>query len=151
MEHRIAAGALIEHEGRLLLVRCCEPNEYDFWVAPGGGVQGAEDLHAAVVREVREECGLVVEVGPLAYIEDLLSPGQRHCKLWFAARVLGGELSTTHEEALKEHIVEVAWLDSEALRNRRVFPPVLLDRYWEDRTTGFAFPRYLGVREMLFP
>ncbi len=151
MEHRIAVGALIEHEGRLLLVRCCKPNEYDFWVAPGGGVQGTEDLRAAVVREVREECGLVVEVGPLAYIEDLLGPGKRHCKLWFAARALGGELSTTHEEALKEHIIEAAWLDQEALRYRMVYPPVLLDRYWEDRTTGFAFPYYLGVREMRFP
>lgn len=60
MNHRISAGARVENNGRLLLVRHRKQAAYDFWVAPGGGVQGAESLLAAAEREIREETGLVV-------------------------------------------------------------------------------------------
>lgn len=52
MNHRIAAGAIVEHDGRLVLVRHIRTGRYDFWVAPGGGVYSAETLNDAVVREV---------------------------------------------------------------------------------------------------
>ena len=41
--------------------------EYDFWVAPGGGAEGTEDLLATAKREVFEESGLHVEPLQLEY------------------------------------------------------------------------------------
>ena len=70
MRHRIAAGALVVEGDRLLLVHHRRPGAYDFWVAPGGGVSGAEELPHAAAREVVEETGLQVEVAALAYVED---------------------------------------------------------------------------------
>ena len=61
MKHRIAAGVIVEDEGRILLVRHSKPGVYDFWVTPGGGAEGTEDLLATAKREVFEECGLLVE------------------------------------------------------------------------------------------
>jgi len=77
MNHRIAAGALVVHDDRVLLVRHYKPGAYDFWVAPGGGAEGGEDLHAALRRAVKEESGLVVEPERIAYIEELLTPDTR--------------------------------------------------------------------------
>lgn len=77
----------MEQEGSVLLVRSVLPERYDFWVAPGGGVQGAEDLATAARREAREETGLHVSIDRLLYIEELLQPGLRTCKFWFAGRV----------------------------------------------------------------
>lgn len=77
MKHRIAAGALVEHEGRILLVRHRKEGAYDFWVAPGGGAEGTEDLRDTVRREVKEECGLEVEPGAVAYFEEFYSPDTR--------------------------------------------------------------------------
>lgn len=68
LQHRIAAGVLLEHEGRILLMRHRREGVYDFWVAPGGGVEGLEDLRAAARREVKEECGLDVEPTRIAYV-----------------------------------------------------------------------------------
>jgi 8-oxo-dGTP diphosphatase len=148
MKHRISAGVLVSQGERILLVRHVLPGKYDFWVAPGGGVEGREDLRDAARREAREECGLEVEPGPLAYVEELVDSKMRICKMWFAARLLSGSLTTTHSEAVREHIVEAAFLSRADLVGRTVFPPVLLDEYWRERASGFVTPRYLGVREM---
>ena len=34
------------------------------------------------------------------------------------------------------------------LRGKLVFPVVLNEQYWVDKSSGFATTRYLGVREM---
>ena len=77
MKHRIAAGVIVEEECRILLVRHMKPGAYDFWVAPGGGAEGTEDLIAAAKREVYEEAGLHIEPMRIAYIEELSTPHTR--------------------------------------------------------------------------
>lgn len=79
MRHRISAGMIIERAGRVLLVRHTKPRTYDFWVAPGGGVEGTESLREAACREVREEVGLLAQCTSLAYIEELTTPEVRTC------------------------------------------------------------------------
>jgi ADP-ribose pyrophosphatase YjhB (NUDIX family) len=63
MRQRLSAGVIVEHNDRILLVRHVRPGIYDFWVAPGGGVQGTETLSAAAEREACEESGLTVGTG----------------------------------------------------------------------------------------
>ena len=53
MRHRISAGVIVDVDDRILLVRHLKPTVYDFWVPPGGGVEGTEDLRATVQREAR--------------------------------------------------------------------------------------------------
>lgn len=150
MKHRIAAGMLVEHEGRLLMVRHCKPGVYDFWVAPGGGAELGEDLLDTARREVREESGLEAEPLQLAYVEEFFNPTMRECKLWFIGRLTGGALSTQQAEAQCEHIVEAAWLHPSEFTGRIVFPSVLIEQYWQEKLGGFVTPRYLGLREMAF-
>ena len=148
MRHRIAAGVLIEHEGQILLVRHHKPGIYDFWVAPGGGAEGNEDLRDAARREVREECGLVVEPLEIAYVEELIIGDCRECKFWFTGRLISGALNTGSAAASSEHIVDAAFLSRAAFSGRTIYPSVLADEYWRDRESGFAYPRYLGVRDI---
>ena len=91
VKHRIAAGVLVVHEERVLLVRHRREGAYDFWVAPGGGAEPGEDLLAAARREAREETGIRVEPLRIAYIEDLVSDHIRELKVWFFARYVAGE------------------------------------------------------------
>ena len=150
MKHRISAGVILEHQSRLLLVRHVLPGRYDFWVAPGGGVQGEEELSAAAVREVWEESGLLVEAGRLAYIEELVEPDLRVCKFWFLGSLLGGQLSTAAPAAKAEHITEAAWLTRQELEGRTVFPPVIRAEYWIHREERYNSPRHLALRRMDF-
>ena len=150
MNHRISAGAFVEHEDRVLLVRHRKEDKYDFWVAPGGGIQGTESLEAAAEREVREETGLNVVAQRVVYVEEFYSPDTRHCKFWFIAKLVGGSLSVEAPEALNEHIVEAAWQTQDDVRSMQVFPEVLHARYWQDRLNGFPGLHHLRLRKMAF-
>jgi 8-oxo-dGTP diphosphatase len=150
MQHRISAGIIVEHQNRILVVRHVRPGRYDFWVAPGGGVQESEELSTAAEREAREESGLEVKAGKILYIEELIQPGTRHCKFWFRGHLIGGELSTEAPEAKAEYITEAAWLTRDEIRGKVVFPPVLESRFWDEREQEVVGPVHLGLRHMEF-
>lgn len=61
----VAACALVEREGRLLLVRRAREPELGKWDIPGGFIDEGELPEDAVRRELREETGLEIAVGEL--------------------------------------------------------------------------------------
>ena len=148
--HRISAGAIVEREGRLILVRSVIPERYDFWVSPGGGVKEGESLEEAAAREVWEEVGLRANVGKLLYIEEFANPDCRFIKFWFAAEVTSGEISVAHPEAKAENIIEAAWLTPAELKHKVVFPGLLRSRYAEDKASGFNAVVRLPLTQMEF-
>ena len=59
----VAAGVLFfDDAGRILLV---QPTYKEYWDIPGGYVETGESPAQAAAREVREELGIEVAVGPL--------------------------------------------------------------------------------------
>lgn len=62
-------GVVIEGDAVLLVQRAFPPRQGE-WSLPGGRLELGESLTAAVAREVREETGLEVEVGPVVEVFD---------------------------------------------------------------------------------
>lgn len=69
----VGVGALILREKSVLLVRRGKEPAYGLWSLPGGAVELGETLTAAVQREIAEECGLDIEVGPPVAVLDSLT------------------------------------------------------------------------------
>jgi ADP-ribose pyrophosphatase YjhB (NUDIX family) len=93
-EPKLAVGALVEQEGRALLVRRAFPPKIGFWCLPAGYVEYDEGPVAAAIREVREETGLIVQVTSLlaAYHITTDPRGMAVILIYRATRV-GGELA----------------------------------------------------------
>ena len=68
----VGVGAVVLDGTRVLLVkRAHEPLKGE-WSLPGGAVELGETLEKAIVREVREETGLDVDLGPMVDVLDRL-------------------------------------------------------------------------------
>lgn len=57
---RVGVGAVVVHDGRVLLIRRGKDPLRGRWVVPGGTVELGETLEEALVREVQEETGVTV-------------------------------------------------------------------------------------------
>lgn len=68
METRVAAYAVVERRGRMLLTHWRRGHLHG-WTLPGGGLEAGEDPRDAVVREVFEETGLEARVGKLIGVD----------------------------------------------------------------------------------
>jgi 8-oxo-dGTP diphosphatase len=66
----VAVGAVIFDGRRVLLVQRGQEPLRGAWSLPGGAVEIGETLDAALAREVLEETGLSVEVGPVVDVLD---------------------------------------------------------------------------------
>jgi 8-oxo-dGTP diphosphatase len=66
----VGVGAIVVDDGRVLLVRRANEPLKGEWSIPGGAVECGETLDAAIAREVREETGLAVDVGPVVEVLD---------------------------------------------------------------------------------
>ena len=94
IDPKVAVGAFVfDREGRVLLIERGSPPGVGLWTVPGGKLEPGETLAQAVAREVREETGLVVEVGALACVVEHMSEGYHYVILDYLARPIGGELA----------------------------------------------------------
>ena len=69
-----AAAVITDSGGRVLLV---DPNYRDHWLLPGGAADENEPPEAACAREINEELGLDLPVGPLLVVGWLPARGER--------------------------------------------------------------------------
>lgn len=69
---RVAVGAVVFHDERVLLVRRGRPPAECIWAIPGGNVQLGESLQQAAEREILEETGICIRAGAPVFVFDLL-------------------------------------------------------------------------------
>jgi ADP-ribose pyrophosphatase YjhB (NUDIX family) len=121
--HRIAAGAILIHEGKILLVRY--PGKVSsYLVAPGGAIQDGESLSHAAEREVKEETSVDCKTRIPIMMENIRAREYQMLKVWYLSDYISGSPVMT-EEARKEGIIQVAWFRDDELSSEIVFPEII--------------------------
>ena len=115
----MGVGAVIvdhrHNDNSVLLIRRGQPPLLGEWSLPGGVLECGEALREAVVREAREETGLVVETGEmLGVYERVIRDDERRVRyhyvlLDFLCRVVGGDLKAGSDAA------DVRWFKRDEL------------------------------------
>ena len=118
----VGVGAVILHNGKVVLVkRRFEPLAGQ-WSLPGGRLELGETLEAGLAREMLEETGLAVQVGPVVDVFDriLLDPERKvryhYVLVDYLCRPVGGALSHGSDVAAAEFV------DPADLNNYRLTP-----------------------------
>ncbi|MDH6705322.1 ADP-ribose pyrophosphatase YjhB (NUDIX family) [Kitasatospora sp. MAA19] len=118
-------AVVTDTEGQLLLIH---KTDNDLWALPGGGHDIGESVADTVVREVREETGIDVEVASVVGL--YTDPGhvmayddgevRQQFSICFRARPVGGALRTSSESK------EVRWVNPADLDDLDIHPSMRL-------------------------
>jgi 8-oxo-dGTP diphosphatase len=96
---------LVDADGRVLLARHTYRRRAP-WALPGGWVKRGEDPSETIVREIREETGLVAEVlAPLTIQRET----PRHLTVVYAARLVAGTFRPSAEVSEVRFVSPGAW------------------------------------------
>lgn len=148
MRYGISAGGIVVRDQRVLLVhhRGAENGGvFDFWVAPGGALEGSESILDCARRETFEETGLSVEPLRIVYVQEFAEPDYHFCKFWILCREIGGTLTLASENPAEHHVVDTRFFTREDMTGLTIYPEMLKDLFWEDVRTDFPTMRYLGL------
>lgn len=103
-------GVLAQADAFLMIRRADGVPKGGTWCFPGGHIEAGETARVAIVREIAEELGLLVE--PLDRVGSVQVPDSRHIlAIWRVGRI-GGEIRPDVRE-----IAEVRWLTPAEIRN----------------------------------
>ena len=101
----VGVGAVIVHEDRVVLVKRRFEPLAGRWSIPGGAVETGETLEACLVREMAEETGFQVEVGPVIEVFDRITHDETGRVVYhfvlidYLCRPIGGELQAGSDVA----------------------------------------------------
>jgi len=117
----VGVGAVVVEEGRVLLVRRGSEPLKGKWSLPGGLLELGESLTGGVVRELREETGLIVEPVELIELLDRIQrQGERvryHYVLAdYLCRVTGGSLQAASDADAVRWVERAEWNSHSALQ-----------------------------------
>jgi mutator protein MutT len=118
----VGVGAVVLRAGQVLLERRGQPPAQGSWSLPGGLVDVGERLEEAVRREVREECAIEVEVGPLLGVfEPIVEDDDGRIRyhyvvLDYLARYVSGDLTIGDDAA------ELRWVAFSELEEYPLLP-----------------------------
>jgi len=116
----IGVGAVIVDAGRVLLIRRGTEPLKGYWSLPGGLLELGETLIDGVIREVREETGLIVESLELVDLVDRIhAEGEliryHYVVADYLCRVMGGDLQAASDAEAVQWIERAEWQGSDFL------------------------------------
>jgi ADP-ribose pyrophosphatase YjhB (NUDIX family) len=106
-EYLVVVGAVVEKDGKIVLVQERKPKAYGLWNTPAGWLNKGENAVEGAKREVKEETGFDIEISNLlgVYIgKSLIVENKIVTKIVFIGSVVGGELKFPENE-----ILDVKW------------------------------------------
>jgi ADP-ribose pyrophosphatase YjhB (NUDIX family) len=101
-------GAIVfDADGRVLLIRRGRPPAAGQWSLPGGKQEVGETLAQTCRREVVEETGLTISVGPIVAVVERIREGFHYVIIDFLAAVLN---SDTASLIAADDVIDARWV-----------------------------------------
>lgn len=120
-----AVGAVVVHDGAVLLVRRGRAPSRGVWAVPGGRIELGETLAEAAEREVREETGIRVRAGePVWSFDSVVRDAEGRVAFHYVIVDLLADY-VAGEPRAGDDALEARWSRPEDLPGMTVSPPTL--------------------------
>lgn len=147
MTIRVTTAAIIEADGKFLIVEEIDPIKGRVYNQPAGHVEKHESILEAVVREVQEETGYIFQPESLIGIYHLHANDHDATYLRFCFS--GSIVSQSSESNLDPDILAVHWFSHEQIRHCRAqhrssLVLTAIDDYLQGKRYPLAMLNYIG-------
>jgi len=103
-------GVVVRKDDAVLLIRRGNPPRRGDWGIPGGAVELGETWRAAATREMREECGIEIELGDVIDAIDLLQPDDDGRTQYHYALVDFGAVYISGDVRAASDVLDARWV-----------------------------------------
>jgi 8-oxo-dGTP diphosphatase len=122
---RVAVGAVVFNNKRVLLVRRGQPPSEDLWAIPGGSVEIGETLQEAAEREILEETGVTIRAGDPVYTFDAIErDGTGKIRFHYVIIDLSADY-VKGDPTAGDDALEARWVTAQEIDELQVSPPTL--------------------------
>ena len=117
-------GVAVISGDRLLLIQRGRGAQAGKWAVPGGKVDLGETIRETAVREVKEETGLDIDLGPVVWVGESIGPGDppewHYTLIDFVASPVGEEQAAAADDA-----ADVRWVTLQEAREMDLTPTMV--------------------------
>ncbi len=117
---RVAVGAIVFKNNRVLLVRRGKPPARDLWAIPGGSVKICETLQRAAEREIFEETGITIQALEPVYTFDYIERDEFGCARFHYVIVDLLADYVTGEPKAGDDATEARWVSPQEIASLKV-------------------------------
>lgn len=109
---KVIVGAVIEKDGKYLLVQEAQEKCYKKWNIPAGHLDFNESIEQGVIREVKEETGCDVELNGILYIANKIVEDDIFVMIIFSTKLINENIKYD-----KNEILDVQWFSYDEIIN----------------------------------
>jgi ADP-ribose pyrophosphatase len=122
---KVAVGAVVFKDERVLLVRRGQPPSKNLWAIPGGSVEIGETLQEAAEREILEETGIKIQAGEPVFTFDVIDrDGTGKIRFHYVIVDLAADYVTGDPQA-GDDAAEARWVSAQEIDELQVSTPTL--------------------------
>ncbi|MDE1848643.1 MAG: NUDIX domain-containing protein [Nanoarchaeota archaeon] len=116
---KLRASALIFIDKKVVITKHDVPDYGVYYLLPGGGVELGESPEEALRREVKEECGIEIDIKRLVYYKSGYTDQENYLDLIFLCEAKGRDMIAKDPDG---NVKEIETASPDRLREIRFFP-----------------------------
>lgn len=135
MTEKIIRPSVILVKGTKILLLKSKYSSGEFYLLPGGGIEGFETIEETAIRETKEETGYDIKIEKFLYLSEWIEKERNKNVLYiiFLGKIKGGKETHLNDPCLeKGNIQAIEWIEIKDLNKIKFYPEEIIPNLKKD-------------------